>query len=802
MTDLTRRTSMLMMGVASAFAAMARLPAQALTALTARPRRSVVDADKGHALTLAKSNKTIVGYSDQITVRPGEKITFYASTYAPGDYKASLVRVINGDTLSGVGRFRVDPVSADFARGYPGGEQKTWPGSYVTFDQASSSGITSNRQSFSVMALIKPTLPGKGPQFVVSQWDQTRKAGWAIGIDERGEGALWVGKGNGQFFKLRTSRFIQPNHWTMLGASFDAATGEWRVYDTLLTDQNFTFESTSDPWHYIFGTRRLDSDWTVAGNTPMRFAAGCGEMMANGQPAPYALFNGRIDGVRISGKVLHPAEMNRLATATRLDEASSDEVRGFWDFGRGIGGFTVHDITAQAWHGRGVNWPQRAMKGYHWKASKDWRQQPGEFSAIYFREDDLLDAEWKPSFSYTVPSGLRSGIYAVHLQHGKSEHYIPFFVAPPKGTATAPTAFLIPTTTYLAYTNWTRNFAQLERYPAFHFNADDIDFLMQHPEFGRGLYDQHIDGTLVTRSSWRRPLLTVTLKTWLHLINSDTQITDWLEHAKAPYDIITDDLVHREGKELLSRYRTVITGQHPEYQSPEIFTAVEDYLGAGGRLMYLGGNGFRNPAAWRNDGVPAVELRRLNETYWTPQNFEGERRFELNGVDNLEWDQSWPARILGLQYCGTTFGSGNTYYKVLPDSKNPRAGFIFAGVKSEIIGDYGTHFGGAAGDEFDRFDLNAGTPKHALHLAKSEGTPLPVWATGQLATQMRSDYDNKNYASITFFETPSGGAVFSVGSMAYIGALNHKGFDNDIARITTNVLTRFSDPRPFRLPKA
>ena len=45
---------------------------------------------------------------------------------------------------------------------------------------------------------------------------------------------------------------------------------------------------------------------------------------------------------------------------------------------------------------------------------------------------------------------------------------------------------------------------------------------------------------------------------------------------------------------------------------------------------------------------------------------------------------------------GTNFYA---YYKVLPDSKNPRAGFIFAGVKSEIIGDYGTHFGGAAGDE-------------------------------------------------------------------------------------------------------
>src|ERR1700712_5189590 len=146
MVNLTRRTSMLMMGVASAFAAMARLPAMALTSLTQRPRRPVTDADKGHALTLAKSNKTVVGYSDQITVRPGETISFHVSTYAPGDYKASLVRVINGDTLSGAGRFRVDPVPADFTKSYPGGEQKTWPGSYVTFDTPSPSGITRTTQ--------------------------------------------------------------------------------------------------------------------------------------------------------------------------------------------------------------------------------------------------------------------------------------------------------------------------------------------------------------------------------------------------------------------------------------------------------------------------------------------------------------------------------------------------------------------------------------------------------------------------------------------------------------------------------
>ena len=801
MSKLTRRASLMMMAAVSALTALARLPAQALTSLTARPRRPVTNEDKGHALTLAASNKTIVGYGDQVTVRPGEKITFFASTYAPGDYRASLVRVINGDTLSGAGRFRVDPEAADFARTYKGAEQKTWPGSYVTFDKTAPSAIASTRQSFSVMALIKPTMPGKGIQFVASQWNQTGKTGWAIGIDERGEGALWVGQGGGKSFKLRTSRYIQPGHWTMLCASFDALTGEWRVYDVLLTDPNFPLDHPADPLHYIFGTRRLAPDWTIAAGTPMRFAAGCGETMANGQPAPFALFNGRIDGVRISGKALSAVDMIRIARTPKYEDITvADDMRGFWDFSRGIGNFVVHDTTAQAWHGRSVNWPQRALKGYHWKASKDWRLQPVEFSAMYFREDDLMDAEWTPSFTYTVPQGLRSGIYALHLQHGKSEHYVPFFVSPPKGTVTAPTAFLVPTTTYLAYSNWTRNFCQLERYPAFHFNGDDIDFLMQHPEFGRSLYDQHIDGSMVTRSSWRRPLLTVTLKSWLHILNSDTQIVDWLEHEKMPYDIITDDLLHKEGAALLSRYRTVITGQHPEYQSPEIFTAMEQYLGRGGRVMYLGGNGFRNPTAWRNDGIPAVELRRLNETYWTPQNFEGERRDELDGVDNLEWDHSWTARNLGLQYVATTFQSGNSYYRVLPESQNPRARFIFEGVKNEIIGDYGTHFAGAAGDEVDRLDFKAGSPKHTLHLAKSEGFPIPHWANAEQAAKLRTDYDDRQYASIVFFETKSGGAVFSVGSMAYIGSLNHNGFDNDIARITTNVLRRFSDPQPFKMP--
>jgi N,N-dimethylformamidase len=52
-------------------------------------------------------------------------------------------------------------------------------------------------------------------------------------------------------------------------------------------------------------------------------------------------------------------------------------------------------------------------------------------------------------------------------------------------------------------------------------------------------------------------------------------------------------------------------------------------------------------------------------------------------------------------------------------------------------------------------------------------------------------------ADLAFYETPSGGAVFSTGSIAWCGSLSHNGYANNVARITSNVLRRFLDPTPF-----
>ena len=55
-------------------------------------------------------------------------------------------------------------------------------------------------------------------------------------------------------------------------------------------------------------------------------------------------------------------------------------------------------------------------------------------------------------------------------------------------------------------------------------------------------------------------------------------------------------------------------------------------------------------------------------------------------------------------------------------------------------------------------------------------------------------------ADLVFFETPQGGAVFSTGSVAWAGSLAHDGYDNDVSRITGNVIRRFLDAEPFEAP--
>ena len=48
--------------------------------------------------------------------------------------------------------------------------------------------------------------------------------------------------------------------------------------------------------------------------------------------------------------------------------------------------------------------------------------------------------------------------------------------------------------------------------------------------------------------------------------------------------------------------------------------------------------------------------------------------------------------------------------------------------------------------------------------------------------------------------TPGGGAVFSASSITWAASLAHEGYDNNVARLSENVVRRFLDETPFVPP--
>jgi N,N-dimethylformamidase len=109
--------------------------------------------------------------------------------------------------------------------------------------------------------------------------------------------------------------------------------------------------------------------------------------------------------------------------------------------------------------------------------------------------------------------------------------------------------------------------------------------------------------------------------------------------------------------------------------------------------------------------------------------------------------------------------------------------------------------GGAAGFELDRADQTLGTPPHALVLATATGFSNSyqhvVEEVGLANSLQGGTVEPRVRSDMVFFETPNGGAVFSVGSIAYCGSLSAGNYDGPVSRVTANVLRRFASPEPF-----
>ena len=787
----------------------------------------------------------LTGYADRLSVRPGETIRFHVANATGAEVEAKLVRVVCADgNPAGPGVITEPVASAPVAKA-AAGEERVPQGSYARIEDA---GRCFGAGSFSVACLVYPMRLAGVRQAIASRTDAAASSGFTLAIDEQGRLCVAIGDGTAMNDAAAVSAPLTERAWHVVWLVVDAEAGEvmvgWaalsprfgepralnaaqaplpagaaplcgrdaRVSRDTPRDTSRTAEAPLTAGALPAGA--LPAGAASADDAPLLFAA-------SNHMHPVHHFNGKLEAPAVFDRPLTAGEIETLADGGGVADASAA-----WDFARGVESSRIEDTGPHGLNGALVNTPARGMTGSRWTGREMcWRHAPHEYAAIHFHEDDIDDCGWPTAFEWTVPEGTRSATCALLLSAGDARENIPFFVVPPKGTRTAPVAVLVSTFTYTVYGNhvrpdWTRDpqwradwKAQATAWDAYPHNPGD------HLEYGLSTYNYHSDGSGISIASWHRPMLNVRIGyiTYPHSeirgsgmrhFPADTHLTAWLEAKGYAYDLVTDQELHDEGVELLRGYPVVMTGSHPEYHTRETLDALQGYRDSGGRLCYLGGNGFYWKVALSPERRGVIEIRRGEGGIraWAAE--PGEYYNQFDGEYGGLWRRNGrpPQNLSGVGFTAQGHYLGS-YYRKRPEAADPRVAWMFEGVDGETFGDHGLGGHGAAGFELDRADKRLGTPAHAVVVASSENHPpdapwvlVPEEHLTHTVTWPGEPAEKLIRADLTFFETPKGGAVFSTGSITFCGSLPSDRFDNDVSRLLANVLDRFLDPAPFAMP--
>ncbi len=747
----------------------------------------------------------IAGYASKISVRPGETVDIKVSTQSP-KFTAELVRIIHGDADPVGPGIKEDVVETAANGEYDGKFQPIIEGSYVEVPDHDALDLTS---SFTLTAWIAPsTIPGSDlnpiaqertpqgtprPQGVVSKWDDAADTGYGLFVDEDGSIGLWIGAGEGKITKLSTGTRLNPyapgirsieagsnirtgmtgfTTWYFVAASYDAATGKVTLYQE---PQKGLPNPTS-------AVSELDAgpDAPLANDAPLLIGAG----WANADtPGMGGLYNGKIDSPQVFDRALSAEEIAGIRA-----EGGGDGVVASWDFSQNISTHSVVD-AANGHDGTTVNNPVRAVTGHDWEhGNMDFNDDPEMFGALYFHEDDIANANWETSVTFTIPEDAKSGTYGARLTAGEDVYHATFTVLPKEGEH-ADIAYMVPTFSYLAY--------------------GAIGIVASQ-------YHVHRDGSGTIYSAWDRPIPNMRPyttgregegKPWQY--EADTHITDWLVSTGYDVDYITDHDVHHN-PELLKDYKVVLTGSHPDYISAQIWHGLEDWLNEGGRLMYMRGNGYYWVTSLSEDGR-YTELRRHDgtEAYQVPA---GEYYHSTTGEFGGLWRFRGyaPQELVGVGFSAQGFaslagaGSYGRPYTVAEDGKSEAGSWVFDGVDtSGPIGAFPSlqNEGGPGGEELDRVEYSLGTPATTLVLAVSDGFGdeyVHVVEEVNTSNIMQGGTVNPLVrADMTLMYYPNDGAVWSSSSISWAGSLFYNNYDNDVARITKNVLDQFLADEPL-----
>ena len=297
----------------------------------------------------------LIGYTDRLSIRPGQTIAFKVSSQGPDPVEARLLRVICADPNPAGPGILEQPVPAHCAGSYPSRVQPIYAGSYGRIADPAPLRSLAN---VTFVATIWPTTPNTGEQGILSHFDPATGTGLALAIGRDGSATAILGRGSGTAVRISAGQALKTRTWYRVWASLDRTNGRVRVGQAPVQ---------SNPFAELSGSNEVDLDVDVASHSdgPLLIAALGGDPIGGH-------FNGKIEAPAVFGRVLEATE---ITTAAAGDENEGLVAR--WDFSKEISSSRIIDIGLNGLDGEIVNLPARAMTGSSWCGQEMcWRHAP------------------------------------------------------------------------------------------------------------------------------------------------------------------------------------------------------------------------------------------------------------------------------------------------------------------------------------------------------------------------------------------------------------------------------------------
>jgi len=699
----------------------------------------------------------IAGYSDKLSARPGETITFFVSSHAREAFKATLHRSISADpNPDGPGIIEDDASTYFNPSWFASRYQGFTPGSFA-------------QSTTDLQADIKADLVIKlwfMPKVLVAA-DQTLLAWGSVSIILDQQGMITAKLADGM--SVSTSVAIKCNHWHSLEFKV-AASGLVALDVKSMMTAKADIEIAKNS-HTEFDLAQM---FPISVKAPVRIAAGFGDVPC--------CFNGKIEApeILVDGKLIAK-----------------------WDFSREMSSLSVNASAGPDFLLK--NAPTRGVTGRKWNATEFcWRHKPDHYAAISFHDDDIYDFEWDSDFEFMIPDDMPSGIYIMRIEADGHYDAMPFFVCPPLGKRRADLCVLVSTFTYTIYGNHARpDFAPswLEKISAWKAYPNNPS---QYRHYGLSTYNNHTDGSGICHASHKRVLFNLrpgyltfgeATCSGLRHFQADSHLIAWLHNQNIDYDIITDDELHRDGVAAIEGYKAVVTGSHPEYHTSETLDALREYRDSGGGLVYLGGNGFYWRIVRHPEDPALLEIRRSEDGLRAWASEPGEYYNAFDGSYGGLWRRNGrpPQQLVGIGFTAQGNFVGMPYKRICYDKNMD---WVFDGINDDLLGDFGYSGHGAAGFELDRRDEKLDDGEDITILAQSyDEDNRFILVPEEMLTHLTNlsgvpEADVKR-ADMVYFKTHTGGQVFAAGSITFCGSLPWNNYDNNVSKLLRNVVCKF-----------